>query len=213
MRLMTDAGWGLVTLVALSAAANPSRAEAQDTGPAAAEASALQPGDVLRITVWRKPELSGEFRIMADGAIGHPLYQALNVRGLPLPALTTRLREFLATYEQNPQVVAEPLLRVAVGGGVHLPNLYLLPAGTTVSQAVAQAGGANETGNLSKVRLLRGGRVENVNLTDTRSAVAARPVQSGDEILVGQRGNVFRDVIGPFASILAAAAAIVSATQ
>src|SRR5687767_3825792 len=127
--------------------------------PAAAQSpaltSALEPGDVVRITVWRKPELSGEFRIMVDGAIGHPLYQAVNVRGMGLPALTTRLREFLATYEQNPQVVIEPLLRVAVGGEVRLPNLYTLPVGTTIAQAVAQAGGASENGNLSRVRLIR----------------------------------------------------------
>ena len=90
-----------LVLLLLLAGASPGRALAQE---APAEA-ALKPGDVVRITVWRNPELSGEFRIMADGAIGHPLYQAINVSGVSIPALTTRLREFLSTYGQNPQVV------------------------------------------------------------------------------------------------------------
>lgn len=170
----------------------------------------LLPGDMLRITVWRQAELSGEFRILADGTIGHPLYQSVNVRSLALPALTTRLREFLSTYEQNPQFVIEPLLRVTVGGQVRSPDLYMLPVGTTLSQAIAQAGGATESGNLGKVRLVREGQAQRINLTDAGSAAAGMPIRSGDELLVGQRSNVLRDVIGPFASILGAAAAIVS---
>ena len=41
----------------------------------------LKPGDMVRVTVWRKPELSGDFRVLADGSIAHPLYQAINVTG------------------------------------------------------------------------------------------------------------------------------------
>ncbi|HEU5051393.1 MAG TPA: polysaccharide biosynthesis/export family protein [Gemmatimonadales bacterium] len=196
-------------LLLLSLALQARDASSQE--PAAG--GALMPGDVLRITVWRQPELSGEFRILEDGAVGHPLYQSVNVRNLSLPALTTRVREFLSTYEQNPQFVLEPLLRVAVGGEVRIPNLYMLPVGTTVSQAVAQAGGATESGNLRKVRLLREGSTRMIDLTDARSTAAGTPIRSGDELLVGRRGNVLRDFIGPFASILGAAAAIVGATR
>jgi protein involved in polysaccharide export with SLBB domain len=173
----------------------------------------LGPGDVVRITVWRKPELSGDFTILANGTIGHPLYQAVSARDTPIPVLTARLREFLATLEQNPQVVVEPLVRVAVGGEVRAPSLTTVPVGTTIGQAIAQAGGASERGNLAKVRLVREGRDQRIDLTSTRGGGATMPVRSGDEIYVGQRGNVFRDVIGPFASILGAAAAIVSATR
>src|SRR5690606_32761698 len=184
--------------------------------PALAQAEAvpsLVPGDVVRITVWRQEELSGEFRIMENGAIGHPLYQSVNVAGRARPALRSRIHDFLTTCEQHPQFVLEPLLRVAVGGEVRIPNLYLLPVGTTVSQAVAQAGGATESGNLGKIRLLRQGSTQRIDLTDDRGTGGGLPVRSGDEILVGRRGNILRDVIGPFASILGAAAAIVGATN
>ena len=170
-------------------------------------------GDVVRITVWRQPELSGDFRIMSDGTIGHPLYQAIDVRSVPISGLAARVRQFLTTYEQNPQFTVEPLVRVAVGGQVRLPNLYTLPVGTTVSQAVAQAGGATERGNLAHVQLLRSGRTQIIDLTSPRAGAGSGPIRSGDELLVGQRGNPLRDVIGPLASVLGAAAAIIIAVR
>ena len=173
----------------------------------------LKPGDIVRVTVWRKPELSGDFRVMADGAIGHPLYQAVNVRGVSIPALTSRLREFLATYEQNPQIIVEPMLQVAVGGLVRTPNLYALPFGTTVGQAIAQAGGVSELANPRKVRLVRDGRTVRIDLSNTSANAAAMPVQSGDEIFVAQRGARIGDIISPIASVVAAVAAIVSITR
>src|SRR5688572_4485310 len=68
-------------------------------------AGALNPGDVVRITVWRKPELSGEFVIAADGTVSHPLYRDVRVTGLPLDAVDARIREFLGKLEANPQFV------------------------------------------------------------------------------------------------------------
>src|SRR5690606_4103565 len=209
MRRLIPMALRLLLAVAVSAGLAPVKAAAAQTEAI----PSLVPGDVVRITVWRQQELTGEFRIMADGSISHPLYQSVNVLGLSLPALRERVRGFLATYEESPQFVLEPLIRVAVGGEVRIPNLYLLPVGTTVSQAVAQAGGATENGNLGKVRLLRDGRSQSMNVMDDRGTGGGTPVRSGDEILVGRRSNVLRDVIGPFASILGAAAAIVGATR
>lgn len=182
-------------------------------GQQAPAAFTLKPGDMVRVTVWRKPELSGDFRVLADGSIAHPLYQAINVTGMSMPALSARMREFLATYEQNPQVVVEPMLQVAVGGEVRTPNLQILAAGTTVGQAIAQAGGAGERGNLRKVRLVRDGRERRIDLTDLETNAAAMPVLSGDEIYVLRRGGNIGDVIGPLASVIAAVASIVSISR
>ena len=196
-------------VVALGVMLDPGTAAGQQPAPAAS----LRPGDMVRVTVWRKPELSGDFRVLADGSIAHPLYQAINVSGMSMPALTARLREFLATYEQNPQVVVEPMLQVAVGGEVRTPNLVALPVGTTVGQAIAQAGGAGERGNLRKVRLVRDGREQRLDLTDLGTNAATMPVLSGDEIYVGRRGGSIGDVIGPLASVVAAVASIVSISR
>jgi polysaccharide export outer membrane protein len=197
----------------LGAAAIP--ASAQDTAAANVPPAvqSLRPGDVVRITVWRQPELSGEFRITADGAIAHPLYQSVDVKNVTLAEATSRIRQYLTQLTNDPQVVIEPLLSVAVGGEVRQPGLYNLPLGTTLSQAVAQAGGGSDESVLKRVRLIRGARQVIIDLTDTKENRGAMPVRSGDQIFLERRGNAFRDIIGPMASILGAAAAIISVSR
>ncbi|MEJ7810645.1 MAG: SLBB domain-containing protein [Gemmatimonadaceae bacterium] len=184
--------------------------------PALAQSSAargsativLEPGDLVRITVWRKPELSGDILVAADSTLKHPLYRDVKIAGLPLPAAHARLQEFLKQFEASPQLVLEPLFRVTVGGEVRNPNLYSLAPETTISQAVALAGGPTERGRLDQVRVLRGGRELRVNLTSAGAQGTQMPIVSGDQIFVVRQRSVFRDVILPAASVVGAAAAI-----
>ena len=43
----------------------------------------LAPGDVLRVNVWRRPELSGDFVLASDGTLTHPLFKSVQVAGAP----------------------------------------------------------------------------------------------------------------------------------
>ena len=69
--------------------------------------STLAPGDALRITVWRKPELSGEFQILADSAIAGPFYRPLKVAGIPITDVERRVHSYLEQYESSPRVLVE----------------------------------------------------------------------------------------------------------
>jgi polysaccharide export outer membrane protein len=178
--------------------------------PPESTSDALNPGDMVRITVWRKPELTGDFLVGTDGRIRHPLYQNVQIAGLPIAAVTEQLRTFLATYETNPQMVVEPLYRVGIGGEVRQPSLYPLPPETSIGQAVALAGGATERGHLDQVRLIRGNREFLLDLTRPDSTANRTRVQSGDQIIVPRRGNALRDVVGPVASIAAAIATVLT---
>ena len=181
-------------------------AAAQLPGPPPQDA-VLSAGDFVRITVWRKPELTGEFLVGGDGTVRHPLYQAVRVAGVPIPEVEQRLRSFLSKYETDPQVVIEPLFRVVVGGEVRAPNLLSLSPETTISQAIGLAGGVGERGKLNSVRLVRGRRQYNLDLTSTDERIAGLRVRSGDQILVGRKGNALQ-TLGPLASFAAAIAAI-----
>jgi protein involved in polysaccharide export with SLBB domain len=165
----------------------------------------LQPGDVLRITVWENEAMSGEVTVGPDGALMHPLYRQVRVAGVPLPEVDARMRAFLERFVTNPQFVAEPLLRVAVGGEVRQPNLYSLAPGTTVAQAMVLAGGPTERGRLDRVRMVRGGRESLLDLTDPAAPMAATTIQSGDQFYVARRDpSVFREYILPASGLLAA---------
>src|SRR5688500_19658141 len=64
----------------------------------------LRPGDVVRITVWENPSMSGEFEIAPDGTLRHPLYNQLKVGGLPVTELRAPIETFLRQYQREPQV-------------------------------------------------------------------------------------------------------------
>ncbi|HEV8382702.1 MAG TPA: SLBB domain-containing protein [Gemmatimonadales bacterium] len=172
----------------------------------------LRVGDALRITVWRQPELSGEFVIASDSSLMHPVYQSVKVAGASLSVVKERLRKLLVTYEENLQLVIEPLFSVTVAGEVRQPNLYRLRQGTTFAQAVALAGGPTELGRLDKVHVIRRDGAMEVNLGSGYSRYEAMTIASGDQILVARRSsfNILRDVMYPLASLTAAVAAVLA---
>jgi protein involved in polysaccharide export with SLBB domain len=171
---------------------------------------ALNPGDQVRIVVWRNPELSGDFTVAANGTLNHPLYRDVQVTGIPMNAVEDRLRTFLSRYATNPQFVLLPLVKIIVGGEVRNPNIFSVPPETTVTQAVILAGGPSERGKLNNVHLLREGQTINLDMGRPDSQAASLQVRSGDQIIIPRSTNVFRDFIGPTASMIGAVAAIVN---
>ena len=196
----------VLALVALLGA-SPLLARAQST----AQGPVLHPGDAVQITVWRKPEFSGEFNVGANGAVDHPLYQDVAVADVPLDVVRERLRTYLKTWENDPRFVIKPLFRVAVGGQVQKPSLYALPPEMTIAQAVATAGGVTPQGRLNRVRVLRSSGDLLVDLTSSEGPGARETVRSGDQIIVEQRsGEVFRQYIAPAGTIATAVVALIS---
>jgi polysaccharide export outer membrane protein len=173
----------------------------------------LSPGDSVRITVWRKPEFSGDFIVGPDGSITHPLYRTVRVGGVPFTTAEANVRTFLARFEQDPQFVVEPLVRVAVSGEVGRPQVFAVRPETSIGEAIAQAGGPNQFGRRDRVRVLRkdpnGAQRELlVNLLDPEGTSATVRVHSGDQIVVDRRRSFFREVFLPVLGVLGSAASI-----
>jgi protein involved in polysaccharide export with SLBB domain len=158
-----------------------------------AESSVLQPGDMVRITVWRKPELSGEFEVLPNGGVGNPYYMEVPVTGVPLLTATARIRDHIAQIESNPSVLVEPLYRVAIGGEVRRPDMYLLSPQLTVMQALIQAGGLTERARRDRLRIYRGG----TEVEWEMSRAYAEPLHSGDQIFVDRQRSLFREYFLP----------------
>jgi polysaccharide export outer membrane protein len=168
----------------------------------------LQPGDAVRITVWRQDQLSGEFDVTADSTIAHPLYRGVKAVGVSPRELEARVGERLRQFEANPQFVVEPLFRVSVGGEVRLPNLYTVRPEVTLLQVVARAGGLSERGRLDRVQLVRDGRRQLLDLSRPETGHALLTVRSGDQLYIERRRDTLREYIGPAASVVAAVAAV-----
>jgi polysaccharide export outer membrane protein len=173
----------------------------------------LAPGDSVRVVVWRKPEMSGDFIVAPDGSITHPLYRSVRVGGIPFATAEANVRTFLARFEQDPQFVMEPLVRVAISGEVFRPQVFALRPETSIADAVAQAGGPNPFGKRDRVRVLRrdsGGREREfiVNLLEPTGTASSIRVHSGDQIVVDRKKSFFREVFLPALSVLGSAASI-----
>ena len=185
--------------LACAASVRPLRAQA-----ASADSVFLRANDVIRLAVYHQPELTGDFAISSEGTIQHPLLSDVNVVGVPRSVIRERLRVALSRFDRDPAFVFDFLYRVSVGGEVRLPSLYTLPAQTTVAEALAAAGGVTEYARLNDVRLLRDGQLIRLDLRDPKLGASEMRVHSGDQLRVGRGTSILRDVIGPFAAVLAA---------
>jgi protein involved in polysaccharide export with SLBB domain len=87
--------------------------------------------------------------------------------------------------------------------------VYNLRPETSLSQAVAIAGGPNERGRRDRVVLMRQNQQVVIDLRRADATGAGMPIRSGDQISVEPQRQVFRDVIGPVMNVLGATAAVV----
>ena len=55
--------------------------------------SVLRPGDLIRLRIWREPDLSGDFQVDEQGSVVLPKIGALLIRGQSAPALKAMLVE------------------------------------------------------------------------------------------------------------------------
>lgn len=176
----------------------------------AGEEATLQPGDQVRIEVWQKPELSGEFRVAPDGSIVHPLYREVNVAGIPVAEAESRVMRFLSEYEGPSRITFQPLFQVFVGGEVLTPGVRGVGVGTTIAEAISGAGGLTRVANAARVALIRSNRRTVINLADPASPSANQPVRSGDQIVVPARRNLVSEVLVPISSVSGAVLALIS---
>jgi protein involved in polysaccharide export with SLBB domain len=159
---------------------------ASQTQPAG-DVVSLQPGDALRVEVWREEDLSGTFQVDSDGVVTLPLLGSRQVAGIPLRQLRDDLIREYRVQLRNPSITITPLRRVNVFGEVNKPGLYGVDPTISLAGVVALAGGATPAGDLNRIRILRGGQILRERVA-ADMMIDAVDIRSGDQILVQQRG-------------------------
>ncbi|MBN2573487.1 MAG: polysaccharide export protein [Deltaproteobacteria bacterium] len=153
--------------------------------------------DVFEVRVFGEPDLSGAYRIAADGTIDYPFAGRLSVVGLRSgdiqQLISTKLKD---GYLKNPQVslmVKEWNSRkVSVIGQVQNPGSVAYFTNMTIVDAIAAAGGFTGIASKNSVTLRREvkGAVESRNcavadITEGRAPNIA--LQPGDILVVEER--------------------------
>jgi polysaccharide export outer membrane protein len=170
--------------------------------PAHAQASTVQleyrigPGDILKISVFKNPDLTLQARVSEVGAISFPLIGAVQVSDLTLPAAEKKIGELLKEggFVVNPQV--NILLETAFGnqvsvlGEVNKPGRYPLDAaGGHLSGMLATAGGIMPTGSDTViVSGVRGGKPFRREIDVVKAAMEGN---TADDVLLSGGDTVF----------------------
>ena len=110
----------------------------------------IGPSDVLRVTVWKNPDLSGDTTVRPDGVITLPLMGDFRAAGRTAEQLRAEIRTRLGTFVKDESafvtvaVTAINSYRVTVSGNVEHPGTFSVNHFITVAEALMLAGGANK---------------------------------------------------------------------
>lgn len=132
--------------------------------PMPPQASKLQPGDKLRVTVFGEDKLTGEYEIDPAGNLSLPLAGTVQAGGLTKRELEGLVSKKLssANYLKDPKVTVEiaTFRPFYVLGEVEKPGEYPFRSGLNVMSAMAVAGGSTYRASRSSVMIQRAGETE-----------------------------------------------------
>ena len=115
--------------------------------------------DVLTVTVWKEPTLSGQILVRPDGMISLALLGDVRASGLTPLDLADQISQKLKKYYQDPKVsvvVAQIHSKlVFLIGEVNKKGPVEMTSGMTLLEAVSSAGGLTDFANTKKIYLLR----------------------------------------------------------
>ena len=115
--------------------------------------------DLLRITVWKNPEVSGDVPVRTDGMISVALIDDVQAEGLTPQELKEVITRELSEYIESPDVTVIVMQMnsryVSVLGEVGQDMRVPLTRSLRVLEAIAQAGGFSTFADRSDVRIVR----------------------------------------------------------
>ena len=119
----------------------------------------IGPQDVVRIDVWKEPDISRTIPVRPDGRISLPLLNDIQAAGLTAMQLSDAIRQGLTKYLTSPQVTVTVSeinsRRVYITGEVMRAGAFPLLPNMKVLQALSSAGGFTPFAKLKDIYVLR----------------------------------------------------------
>jgi len=150
----------------------------------------IGPSDVLRIDVWKEPDISRVVPVRPDGKISLPLLNDIQAAGLTTMQLSAVIATGLKEYIANPQVTVSlseiNSRRVYVTGEVVRSGTIALLPHMTVLQALSSTGGFTQFAKLKGIYVLRSENGKKVKYPFSyKDVVAGRKQQQDIELQPG----------------------------
>jgi polysaccharide export outer membrane protein len=216
---VADNGNGATAMAATTDASQARQPGAIPQGASAAAFGGTDPSeyrisqqDILQISVFQVNDLNNAVQVNQDGSITLPLVGKVQVAG----ETTSEAEQIIAgklkqKFLQSPQVsvaVKTYGKRITISGEVKSPRVLADDGNTTVSQAIANAGGVSDLANAERVHVARSKdqhvQDEIYNLDDIQAGKVPDPLLKGGDIVVVEQSGVkvaLKDVMSllPFA--------------
>jgi polysaccharide export outer membrane protein len=189
------------------AAATPTAAQTlngQEVREMRAALESIGVGDMVRVTVFRNPELTTETRVTDQGTISFPLLGDVPVAGLSPSQLSKRIAEKLSSgkYVVNPEVQVTMMQvnsrQVSVLGNVNKPGRYPIDnVNARLTDFIAAAGGIAAPGSdLVTVVSVRDGKATKKDIDLSQMFISGNidantGLQPGDTIYVHRAPMVY----------------------
>src|SRR4051794_3789788 len=155
----------------------------------------LSQGDVVKLTFVGTPDLNQTQKIQTDGKLNLPLVGQVTAAGRTVAELQSTLEGLYEPQLQNTTVVVtleSSVTPVVIGGAVLKPGKYLFDRPTTLLQAIYEAGGADQFGDLGRVSIIRvmNGQ-QRTQVVDLKPVLHGQPTQpifvrAGDIVVIGE---------------------------
>ncbi len=150
---------GLAGLAAALAQAGEPAPKTPVRGASAASGYTIGVGDVLRITVWKEPDLTLDATVRPDGMITVPLLGDVAAAGRGPGQMAAALGGDLRQYVEAPRVTVTvsqaASARIYVVGEMVRPGDYPLTGRMTVLKALALAGGFKDFARRDSIVIIR----------------------------------------------------------
>jgi len=119
----------------------------------------IGPQDILRIDVWKEPDISRSVPVRPDGKVSLPLLNDVQAAGLTSMQLAGIIRDGLSKYITSPQVTVIVTeinsRRVYCTGEVIKPGALSLLPNMTALQAISSCGGFTQFAKIKGIYILR----------------------------------------------------------
>lgn len=159
MRIAMRATALVLALAAFACAGRSLSPPPPDPNPMDREDYTIGVTDLLRINVWRNPELSVDVPVRPDGKISVPLLDDVHAEGLSPTELKEVLTREFAEYIASPNVTVIILQMnsryVSVLGGVNREGRLALTKDLRVLEAIAASGGFTTFADKGNIRIVR----------------------------------------------------------
>lgn len=155
----------------------------------------IGPGDILNISVWKEPDVSGTVPVRPDGKISLPLLSEVPAAGTTPAKLAATITERLRQYLNDPRVTvivtATNSRRIYLIGEVVRPGAIPMLPNMTVLQALSTAGGFSQFANVKKMYVLRVENGKQIKIPiNYKAAISGQapdqnaPLKAGDTVVV-----------------------------